>query len=350
MAFIQNREISTELREKIHEALLSRKLTVDSEDSSKYLKIMDDKITYDDQLLINSMTVSLYAYFGDYKTATDMARWVVDEIETHPFYDTILDAVFRTDAWLKLDCLFRKKFSMDKYGITIDVMADNGEKKVFKIDSKNIDVTQMMHFTLPVHQITYSISGFGLACVRLVRVYSDDKPEKLVEPMPFLLSHEFKPMPWFSEITGKTCMTYTPTPKDLVYPKDFNRTMVVELILPSGMRINERQIGFFLSRVEHVMYFTYEPCSGKLSIFINVPSMMFGKEICFDWCLERLSTVFKWSPMYVRVYDYLRPDIYLVKLFPFQFQPSVLGYSFVDAVHKARPTLESLPLLQKKQL
>jgi len=210
----------------------------------------------------------------------------------------------------------------------------------------------MIHFTLPVHQITYSVSGFGLAGIRLMRVYGDEKPEKLVEPMPFLLSHEFKPMPWFSEINAKTCMTYTPTiMKDPFLTKEiFNRTMVVEMILPSGMRINERQIGFFLSRVEHVMYFTYEPRGGKISIFINVPSMMYGKEICFEWCLERLSTVFKWSPMYVRVYDYLRPDIHLVKLFPIQFPPNVLGYSFVDAVHKARPTLESLPLLQKKQL
>jgi len=113
------------------------------------------------------------------------------------------------------------------------------------------------------------------------------------------------------------------------------------------MRINERQIGFFLSRVESVMYFTYEPYGNKLIFFINVPSTGFGKETCLDWCLERLSTVVTWAPIKVRTYDYLQPETQLVQLIPIQFQPALLGYQFVDAVHKARPTLESLPLMQK---
>jgi hypothetical protein len=114
------------------------------------------------------------------------------------------------------------------------------------------------------------------------------------------------------------------------------------------MRINERQLGFFLSRVPEVMSFTYERCGHKLHFFLNVPSTVFGKPICLEWCLERLSTVMKWAPMEVRVYDYLKQDTQLVRLFPIQLQPSMLGYSFVDAFHKARPSIESLPNLRKR--
>lgn len=115
------------------------------------------------------------------------------------------------------------------------------------------------------------------------------------------------------------------------------------------MRINERQIGFFLSRVENVMHFTYNPCFHKLSFFINVPSTIYGKEICMEWCLERLSSIVSWAPISMRVYDYLQPELELVQLVPIQLQPSLLGYSFVDAVHKARPTLSSLPILTKQK-
>jgi len=236
---------------------------------------------------------------------------------------------------------------MEKFDVTVDVTADNGEKKQFKIDSMNMDITQKFRFTLPVRQITYSVSGFGLVGVRIVQVYADQE-QKPMESMPFELTQEFKPMPWFSEITAKTCMTYTPTMKDKELVKEnFNRTMVIEIELPSGMRVNLRQMGFFLSRVEQVMYFTYEPCGHKMMFFMNVPSMMFGKQMCFEWCLERLSTVMTWAPSKVRIYDYLQQEMQLVKLIPIQLQPNVLGYSFVEAVHKARPSMESLSLLQK---
>ena len=67
MAFMQNRHIKLELRQKIPKALLSRKLTVMSEDNSKHLKKVDEKMTFDDQLLLNSMTIAFYTYFGDYR-------------------------------------------------------------------------------------------------------------------------------------------------------------------------------------------------------------------------------------------------------------------------------------------
>jgi len=123
--------------------------------------------------------------------------------------------------------------------------------------------------------------------------------------------------------------------------------MVIEVELPSGMRINVRQIGFFLSRVEHVMYYTYEPWCNKLVFFINVPSTVFGKPICLDWCLERLSWVVMWAPIKIRAYDYLQQETQLVHLIPIKLQPTLIGYPFVEAVHKARPTLEKLATMQK---
>jgi len=157
-------------------------------------------------------------------------------------------------------------------------------------------------------------------------------------------------MPWFNEVHAQTCMTYTPTSEDRKFiPDKFNRTMVVEIELPSGTRINPRQIGFFLSRFKEVMYFTYDPRCDKLFFFINVPSTSFGKPICLEWCLERLSSVIKWSPIKIRAYDYLRQEIQMIKLVPVEFQPELLGYEFIEAVHKARPTLESLPKYHKSK-
>jgi len=232
MAFMQNQTLSSQLREKIHQALLDRKLSVAPEDGSKYLKNVDGKMTFDDQLLVNTMTISLYAAFAEFRTASDIARWVVDQIHTHPQYDTLLDAVFYTEAWLNVDCLFRKQFSAEKFRITVDVTCDNGDKKQFKIDSKNMDVTQHFQFTLPVQQISYSVSGFGLVFVKIVEEYAEQQQSG--ESMPFQLTQEFKPMPWFSEIRAKTCMTYTPTTK--LTTENFNRTMVIEIELPSGKR------------------------------------------------------------------------------------------------------------------
>ena len=103
------------------------------------------------------------------------------------------------------------------------------------------------------------------------------------------------------------------------------------------MRINERQLGFFLSHVPEVMYFTYSPPNHKLYIYINVPKTVSGKSICLEWCLERLSTVMKSASMEVCVYDYLEQERQLVRLFPIQLQPSVPGYSLTN--QKVRLTL-----------
>jgi hypothetical protein len=81
------------------------------------------------------------------------------------------------------------------------------------------------------------------------------------------------------------------------------------------MRINERQLGFFLSDVPEVMRFTYSPHNHKLYIFINVSTTGIGKEICLEWCLERFSLVMKRISMEVRVYDYLQRERQLVCLF-----------------------------------
>jgi CD109 antigen len=238
MAFIQNRTLSPILREKIHQALLNRKLTVVPEDGSKYLKNLDGTMTFDDQLLVNALTISLYASFEDYKTTSDIARWVVDQIQTHPYYDTVLDAVFRTEAWLKVDCLFRKQFDIEKFSVTVDITADNGQKQQFKIDSKNMDLTQTCQFTLPVHQLTYSVHGSGLVSICILQKFAEQQQQKQQKLVPFELTQEFVPMSWFSEIKAKTCMTYTPTKEDQkLFPDNLNRTIVIEVQLPSGKKL-----------------------------------------------------------------------------------------------------------------
>jgi hypothetical protein len=350
LALVQCRFLSEQLKQKIYQNVRSRQLTVVPEDGSKYLKITNEKLTHDDQLLVNALTLSIYASYGDLQTTSDIARWIVDQIEQHPHFDTVLDGVFITAAWLNTDCLFRRRFGSEKFSVVVDVTADNGQKKQFKINSSNMDITQKLHFTLPVNQITYTVSGFGMAGVCIRQVYVEKQQQSTGQPIPFQLTNEFLPMPWLSEITCRTCLTYTPTTRDQQLAKNtFNRTVVVEVQLPSGFRINLRQIGFFLSRVPEAMYFTFNERCNKINFFINVPSTMYGKQICLDWNLERLSFVTQWAPIQIRAYDYLKQECQLVRLVPVQFQPSLLGYSFVDAIHKARPTLEQLAQMQQQR-
>jgi len=211
-----------------------------------------------------------------------------------------------------------------------------------------MDITQKFHFTLPVNQITYTVSGFGLVGVCIREVYCEKQQPPTRVPIPFQLTNEFLPMPWLSEVTARTCLTYTPTPQTQPLVKDdFNRTVVVEVQIPSGFRLNFRQIGFFLSRIPEAMYFTYNERANKINFFLNVPSTVYGKPVCLDWCLERLSWVTQWAPIQVRAYDYLQPEVQLIRLLPLQFQPNLLGYSFVEAVHKFRPTMEQLTQMQQ---
>lgn len=95
------------------------------------------------------------------------------------------------------------------------------------------------------------------------------------------------------------------------------------------------------------MYFTFSQRHNKINFFLNIPSTFYGKPICLEWCLERLSFVSQWAPIQIRAYDYLQPEVELVRLLPIQFQPNLLGYSFVDAVLKSRPTLEQLAQIQQ---
>ncbi|UJR33964.1 hypothetical protein I4U23_021380 [Adineta vaga] len=348
LALVQSPQLPEQTRQKIFETVRARQLTVVPEDGSRFFKHTDKTMLVEEDLLLNGMMLSIYTSVGDLKTASDLARWIVDRIETHPHYDTVLDAVFQTEAWLKTDCLFRRRFSTEKFSVIVDVSTDNGQKQQFKIDSTNMDITQKLRFTLPVNQITYSVSGFGIVGVVIRQVYVEKQQKQIGEPAPFQLKNEFMPMPWINEITTRTCVTYTPTPKDQQLAKNtFNRTVVVDVQLPSGTRVNLRQIGFFLSRVPEMIYFTFDTRANKLNFFLTVPSTMYGKDICFEWCLERLSMIEQWAPIRIRAYDYLQPESQLVRLMPVEFQPKVLGYSYVEAVHKARPTAEQIAKIQQ---
>jgi len=224
------------------------------------------------------------------------------------------------------------------------------KKKQFKIDSTNMDITQKLRFTSPVNQITYSVSGFGMVGVCVKQVYIEKQQPQTTQPMPFQLTNEFLPMPWLNEITARTCLTYTPTARDQQLAKDnVNRTVIVEVQLPSGVRLNLRQIGFFLSRVPEVLYFSFNERANTINFFLNVPSTVNGKPICLEWCFERLSLITSWAPIQVRAYDYLQQETQLVKLVPIAFQPNLLGYSFVDAVHQARPTFEQISQMHAQQ-
>jgi len=348
LALIQCQFLSEQLRQQIYQTVRSHQLTVVTEDGSKYLKCTDEHCTVDDEMLLNALTLSIYAYFGDVQTSSDIARWMTGQIETHTHFDTVLHGVFITEAWIQLECLFYKRFGFDKFSVVVDCTADNGQKQQFKINSVNVDITQKFHFTLPVNQITCAVNGFGITGVCIKQIYCE-KQQQISQPVPFKLTNEFSPMPWLTEVTTKTCVTYTPTIQDQELAKDvFNRTVVVEYQLPSGFRVNLRQIGFFLSRIPEAMYFTFNEPANKINFFLNIPSTVYGKPICLQWCLERLSYVTQWAPIKVRVYDYLQPETQLVRLLPIQFQPNLIGYSFVDAVLKARPSIEQLAQLQQQ--
>jgi hypothetical protein len=190
-----------------------------------------------------------------------------------------------------------------------------------------------------------------MAGVCILQKYVEkQQQQRMNQPTPLQVTNEFSPLPWLNEIKTRTCVTYTPTARDQQLAKDvFNRTVVVEVQLPSGVRLNLRQIGFFLSRVPEAMYFTFNERENKVNFFLNMPSTVYGRPICLEWCLERLSFVSQWAPIRVRSYDYLQPETECVRLMPIQFQPSLLGYSFVDAVHKARPSLEQIAQMQQQQ-
>jgi len=350
LALVQSPMLSEQWKQKIYQSVRSRQLTVVPEDSSRFLKTTSEKLVFEDQLLVNALTLSIYSTMGDFQTTSDIARWIVEQIKKHPHYDTVLDGVFLTEAWINTNTLFLERFGMKKFSVVVDITADNGQKRQIKIDSSNMDITQKLHFTLPVNQITYTINGVGMVGVCIRQVFVEKQQPQTSQPVPFQLTNEFLPLPWLSEINTRTCLTYTPTAQTQEMAKDVvNRTVIVEVQIPSGTRLNLRLIGFLLSRVPEAMYFTYSERYNRLNFFVNVPSSVYGKPICLEWCFERLSWVTQWAPISIRAYDYLRPDIELVRLVPIQFQPQLLGYSFVDAVHKARPSIEQIAQMQQQQ-
>lgn len=236
LALVQCPVVSQQMKQQIYQNVRSRQLTVVPEDNSKFLKISTEKLSLEEQILINSLTLSVYSTFGDYQTTSDMARWIVEQIERHPRYDTVLDALFVTEAWINTDLLLRRRFGTDKFSIVVDITADNGQKQQIKIDSSNMDITQKLRFTLPVNQITYTVSGFGMVGVCIRQMYVE-KQQQTTQPTPFQLTNEFVPLPWFNEINARTCVTYTPTAQTPSVGKDaVNRTVLVEVQLPSGRR------------------------------------------------------------------------------------------------------------------
>ena len=236
MVLIQQRDVSSALNDKLRDDFSEEKLTVVPEDGSKYINIMDDKMTFDDQLLFNAMALSIYNYFQDWPTISAIARWIINQIEIHPHYDQVLDAVLYNKAWLDAIYRFHEQLQNKQFAITVNVSSDSGEERKFTINSTNMDVTQKLRLKLPVRQITYSVSGFGIATVIICEKFIETE-QKVTEPMPFTLTQELTPMPCITEIKAKTCVTYTPTSKDLLLASEnFNRTMVVEIKLPSGLK------------------------------------------------------------------------------------------------------------------
>jgi hypothetical protein len=250
VAIIQHREVSPELKKTILAGISKKNLTAVREDGSRYIKITDDKKKFHDQLLFNAMALSIYGYINDWRTVSDIVRWIDNQIESQPHYDTVLDAFFGTATWLDTDCLFRKQFRSEKLAITVDVSSDTGQKHEFTINSTNMDVTQNLRFILPIRRITYSVSGFGIATVVICEKFIETK-QKVTESMPFTLTQELTPMPWVTVIKAKTYVTYKLPSKDLLLAGEkFNRTMVMEIKLPSGKKIKSS----YLNKLKIVVF------------------------------------------------------------------------------------------------
>jgi hypothetical protein len=69
MAFIRSPSLFAQLRSKIHQALADRPMEIDVDDQSKHLKIDTD-----DQVLLNSMSTSIFAVYDDLQTSIDLVR------------------------------------------------------------------------------------------------------------------------------------------------------------------------------------------------------------------------------------------------------------------------------------
>ena len=327
MAFIQSPSLFAELRSKIREALASRPMEVDVKDESKHLKS-----DVDDQVLLNALTTSIFASYDALQTSIDFVRWLTKEMGTRPRDDTLIDAIFRSKAYLDVDRLFRRRFSEKKIDLTIEVAADQEEKKVFKIDAKNVDLTQSMTFKLPVKQLSFTVKGFGLARVSIIRTLVE---KEVSSNGPFQLNQEFRLSPSMNETQAKTCLTYN---SSVTKDHQYNRTIAVDVQLPSSTRANLREIAFLLSAVPSIISFHYEPHNNKMIFLMNIPSTMFNKEICFEWVLKNFGSVVHWSPVVIHAYDYLRHNVQSFRLIPLQFPADE---HVIKAMRTARRVLKS---------
>jgi hypothetical protein len=208
---------------------------------------MNNKMIFDGQLLVHAMIASLYISYSDYTTASDIIRWVVHGIQTHPYDDTLLNAVFCTEVWCKLNWYFCQALRIEKYDVTVDVTFDKGENKKFKTNSDNMGVTKTFQWTLPVHKISCSVRDFGFVSVRIMRTFAEkEQQQKTIQTSPFKLSQKFISMPYHGEIKAETSLIYKPATKDKQLAKEcFNHTMIIEVELPTCKK------KFYLNQIFH---------------------------------------------------------------------------------------------------
>jgi len=345
LALIKWHKLPTELQQKIRQRIQERQM-VTEEDGSKSVKVDNEAdMTIENRLLLNAFTLSIYAHYDDFKTTWALSRWIVSKLNVHYHMDNLLDAIFMTKAWVHSDCLLRRhmKSTGEKFNIVVDMTAD-GRRQQFRIDETNMDITQTWNLTLPVQQFTYTVSGKGMVGIQIKQVFVDKEQVTPPPTQEISVQQEFKPMSWLSEIKAKTCLTYTPKQQERNGKlTNVNSTVVIEVQLPSGTRVNLRQIGFFAERYSQLVYFYYRHHRHTMVFFVQLPVEQQSKPWCMEWPIERLSTVINQQAVEVRAYDYLKPEICYKKLFNVvdAIQPQLLGYEYVERFLQSRPDIKS---------
>ncbi|CAF0859596.1 unnamed protein product [Didymodactylos carnosus] len=349
LALIQCHKLPTELQQKIRQRIQERQL-ITEEDGSKSVKIENEgDMIIENKLLLNTLTLSIYAHYNDYKTTWALARWIVSKLSVHHQMDTLLDAIFMTKAWVHSDCLLRRhmKSTGEKFNIVVDMTVD-GRRQEFRFDETNMDITQQWNLTLPVQQLTYTVSGKGMAGVAIKQVFVDKEQITPPPTQEISVRQEFESMSRLNEIRARTCLTYTPKQQEQNRKlANVNSTLVVEVELPSGTRVNLRQISFFVQRYNQIVYYYYRRHRHTMVFFVQCPIGQQSKEMCMEWPIERLSTVINQQPIEVRAYDYLKPEICSRKLFNVvdAIKPQALGYEYVKFFLQSRPDIKSVPTM-----
>ncbi|CAF1158418.1 unnamed protein product, partial [Didymodactylos carnosus] len=324
LALIQSHKLPTELQQKIHQRIQERQL-ITEEDGFKSVKIDNEAdITIANKLLLNALTLSIYAHYNDFKTTSTLSRWIVSKLN---------DAIFITKAWVHSDCLLRchMKLTGEKFNIVVDMTVD-GRRQQFCIDETNREITQKWNSTKPVQQLTYTVSGKGMVDIAIGQVFVDKEQITPPPTQEINVQQEFQPVSWLSEIKAKTCLTYIPKQQEQDGKlANVNSILIVEVQLPSGTRVNLRQIGFFAERYSQLVYYYYRRHRHTMVFCVQFPieQQSQSKPLCMEWSVERLSTVINQQAVEVRAYDYLTAEICSKKLYNVvdAIQPQLLGYS-----------------------